>query len=111
MPFRRGRALARVDGRDPTGEGGLIVAMLALSDTMVEQLYVHPQRTGEGPGTLLVDLAKERRPDGLELWTFQANAGARRFYRRHGFVEVEWGDGTGNEQRQPDVRCVWRPEP
>ena len=34
-------------------------------------------------------LAKERRPGGLELYTFQVNDRARRFYERHGFV-VAW---------------------
>ena len=40
----------------------------------------------------------------VKLWTFQRNAGARRFYERNGFVAVEFGDGTGNEEREPDVR-------
>lgn len=92
-------------------DGGEIVAMLALSGTMLEQLYVHPRRTGEGIGSGLMAVAKERRPEGLELWTFQVNDGARRFYARHGFEEVEWTDGSDNEEREPDVRCVWRPLP
>ena len=36
--------------------------------------------------------------------TFARNAGARRFYERHGFVAVAFGDGTGNEEGEPDVR-------
>jgi hypothetical protein len=43
------------------------------------------------------------------LWTFQANAPARRFYERHGFGAVEFGDGSGNEEGEPDVRYVWEP--
>jgi hypothetical protein len=34
---------------------------------------------------------------------------ARRFYERHGFVAVEHTDGAGNEEREPDVRFLWRP--
>ncbi len=90
-------------------EGDDIVALLALSEEVVEQLYVRPGRTGEGIGGRLAELAKERRPGGLELWTFQVNDGARRFYAAHGFEEVEWTDGSGNEEGQPDVRFVWRP--
>jgi GNAT superfamily N-acetyltransferase len=87
------------------------VALLALSDTMVEQLYVTPGWIGRGLGTRLIDHAKARRPDGLDLYCFQVNERARRFYEHHGFVAVAFGDGSGNEERQPDVRYAWRPRP
>ena len=48
-------------------------------------------------------------PDGFSLWTFQKNEGARRFYERHGFDAVELTDGSGNMEREPDVRYAWRP--
>jgi hypothetical protein len=32
-----------------------------------------------------------------------ANAGARRFYERHGFSAIEFTDGSANEERCPDV--------
>jgi hypothetical protein len=54
----------------------------------------------------LLDLAKERRPGGLDLWTFQANAGARRSYERHGFAATSTTDGD-NEEAAPDVRYHW----
>ena len=92
-----------------TAPDGLVVAVMALDADMVEQLYVAPGWTGRGIGSRLLALAKERRPDGLELWTFQVNARARRFYERHGFVEVDRTDGGRNEERQPDVRYAWRP--
>jgi GNAT superfamily N-acetyltransferase len=88
-----------------------VVGMLALAPGWVEQLYVAPDRLGEGIGGRLVDRAKERQPAGLELWTFQVNARARRFYERHGFVAVEQTDGSGNQERQPDIRYEWRPRP
>jgi hypothetical protein len=56
----------------------------------------------------LIELAQRERPGGLELWTFQANQGARRFYERHGFEAIELTDGSGNEERTPDVRYAWR---
>jgi len=64
---------------------------------------------GRGLGDRFVALAKQRRPDGLELWTFQVNGPARRFYERHGFVAVERTDGRDNEEQEPDIRYVWRP--
>jgi chorismate mutase len=72
-------------------------------------LYVDPGHQGEGIGSVLVDLAKSLRPDGLRLWVFQSNLGARRLYARHGFVEVEETDGSTNEEQAPDVRMEWEP--
>lgn len=101
--------LAEVDGRP--------VALLALGaetpggPAALEHLYVAPELRGQGLGDELVTLAKQRRPAGLELWTFQTNGPARRFYARHGFVEVELTEGGGNEEREPDVRLVWVPAP
>jgi len=76
---------------------------------MVDQLYVAPGWTAHGIGSRLIGLAQSRRPNGLDLYTFQVNRGARRFYERHGFVEVASGDGSQNEERQPDVRYAWMP--
>ena len=45
--------------------------------------------------------------DQVQLWTFQSNAGARRFYERHGFVAVQTTDGD-NEEQAPDIRYLWR---
>ncbi len=84
------------------------VAMLLVSAGDVDQLYVDPHVVGQGIGSRLLDVAKELRPDGLELWTFQANDGARRFYERHGFEAVAMTDGD-NEEGAPDVRYRWAP--
>ena len=91
---------------DPA-DGGRVVALMALSPTMVEQLYVAPDWIGHGLGRRLLDLAKSRRPDGLELYCFQANGFARRFYEGHGFVPVAFGDGSRNMEHQPDVLYRW----
>lgn len=85
-----------------------VVAFCSLGPGWVDQLYVAPGHTGRGIGSRLLELAKERQPAGLQLWTFQVNGGARRFYERHGFRAVEMTDGAGNEERQPDVRYAWR---
>jgi GNAT superfamily N-acetyltransferase len=86
----------------------VVVGYIVLDGPLVVQLDVLPGRNGEGIGSTLIGRAKTRRPDGLELWTFQVNAGARRFYERHGFVPVETTDGSHNEEGQPDVRYRWR---
>ena len=62
----------------------------------------------EGIGTQLLDHAKQLQPDGLDLWAFRSNTGARRFYERHGFVAVAFTEGD-NEEGEPDVRYHWSP--
>jgi GNAT superfamily N-acetyltransferase len=91
-------------------EGGRVVALMALSDRKVEQLYVAPEWIGHSVGRRLIELAKGRRPAGLDLWCFQVNAGARRFYERNDFVPILFGDGSTNEERQPDILYRWRPD-
>ena len=91
---------------DPDGS---IVAFVTLDGDDLDQLYVRPDRFSRGIGSRLVELAKEHRPSGLGLYTFQVNTGARAFYERHGFTIDALGDGTGNEEHQPDVRYVWKP--
>lgn len=86
---------------------GAVMALLVLEGGWVDQLHVDPTLTGEGLGSRLIEVAKAEQPDGLDLWTFQANTGARRFYGRHGFVEVARTDGD-NEEGAPDIRFAWR---
>ena len=94
---------------DASLDGMPVVGMMAVGPGQLEQLYVAPDRLGVGIGRRFVDLAKERSPDGLSLWTFQVNARVRRFYERNAFVAVEFGDGSTNEEARPDVRYQWTP--
>lgn len=86
-----------------------VVGLMVLAGDLLSQLYLDPEWRGRGIGDRFVALAKERSPRGLTLWTFQVNKPAHRFYERHGFVETDRTDGSGNEEREPDVRYVWRP--
>lgn len=83
-----------------------IVAVLVLDGDRMDQLYIHPACTGWGIGSMLVAHAKDRRPSGLQLWTFETNTGARRFYERHGFLAVDRTAGD-NEEGAPDVLYRW----
>lgn len=80
--------------------------IIAFRDGWVEQLYVLPTVQGRGGGTELLDVAKSA-CERLELWTFQRNAPARRFYEARGFRLVEETDGARNEEREPDARYLW----
>lgn len=86
-----------------------VVGWMVVAPGELDQLYIAPDRLGEGFGRRLLEVAKERSPDGLSLYTFQVNDRARRFYERNGFVADWLGDGSANEEGQPDVRYVWRP--
>ncbi len=83
---------------------GEIVGVLVLDETWLDHLYVRPDRSREGIGSLLLSAAAALRPDGVDLWVFQSNIAARGFYERHGLVEVERTDGAGNEESAPDIR-------
>jgi ribosomal protein S18 acetylase RimI-like enzyme len=90
-------------------EAGAPVGFMALMPPdQLAHLYIDGRHTGEGLGSRLVALAQTRFPEGLQLWTFQSNEAAQRFYARHGFVAVESSDGD-NEEASPDVRMVWTP--
>jgi GNAT superfamily N-acetyltransferase len=102
----------------PTGrvivaiQDGVIVGMMALTDDeavgWIDQLYVHPRAVRCGIGTQLLESAKTALGSPIRLYTFQANVGARRFYERHGFRAMAFGDGTGNEEQCPDILYEWR---
>lgn len=83
------------------------IALMALTPTWIEHLQVHPEHTGRGLGTTLLEHAMQLQPTGLQLWVFESNVRAIAFYERHGFVTVERTDGAGNEERAPDARMVW----
>lgn len=86
-----------------------LVGFLALREPdELAHLYIAAPHTGQGLGGRFLDLARARLPQGLQLWAFQSNTGAVRFYERHGFVPVEWTEGD-NEEGEPDVRMVWTP--
>ncbi|MFI1796806.1 GNAT family N-acetyltransferase [Streptomyces sp. NPDC020379] len=86
---------------------GPLVGVMVLGEGRIDQLYLAPDRRGQGLGDRFVALAKRRHPTGLDLWTFQVNTPAHRFYERHGFTEADRTDGGANEEGEPDIRYVW----
>ena len=84
-----------------------IVSFLARRDQEICHLYTRPDCLGRGAGTHLIEGAKTCRVGALELWCFQANVRARRFYEARGFRAVEFTDGARNEEKTPDMRYRW----
>jgi chorismate mutase len=87
--------------------GGVPVGYARIIESWLDDLYVRPDHAGRGVGALLLDLVKSLRPAGFALWVFESNVPARRFYERHGLVELEHTDGSANEERAPDLRMAW----
>jgi len=88
-------------------DGEVMTGVIAFHDDWIEQLYVLPDAQRRGAGTELLEVAKCA-SDRLQLWTFQRNFAARRFYEARGFVRVEETDGARNEEQEPDARYLWR---
>lgn len=86
---------------------GDLVGLLILEPGWLHSVYVRPDLTGLGIGTFLLDFVKGVRPDGFSLWVFESNEPARRFYRRHGLVEIRRTDGAHNDEHAPDVEMAW----
>lgn len=84
-----------------------LVGFAVITRDWLHSLYVGPQHQGRGIGQVLLELVKAQRPGGFGLWVFAANESARGFYRRHGLLELEHTDGSGNDEGAPDVRMVW----
>lgn len=84
-----------------------IVSFLARRGGEVRLLYTRPDRIGCGAGTVLIEDAKKSGVNSLELWCFQANARARRFYEARGFRAIRFTDGSENEEKTPDLRYRW----
>ncbi|ARN21825.1 hypothetical protein A4W93_19055 [Piscinibacter gummiphilus] len=82
---------------------GVLATSQADGVSWIDQLYLLPGFVGKGLGALLLrhGLVSLARP--VRLYSFQANAGARHFYERHGFCAVAFSDGSMNEERCPDV--------
>ena len=83
-----------------------LIGFAAAKDEWLDHLYIDPAWHGRGVGSTLLLAVQEGR-SRLDLWTFQQNAAARRFYEGRGFKPVEMTDGSGNDERVPDVRYRW----
>ena len=88
-------------------EDSHLAGFMALEPGWINQLYLHPDFFRQGLGSRLMAKAKAAQ-EQLELWAFQHNAPARRFYQNQGFRLAELTDGAGNEEGLPDLRLIWQ---
>jgi GNAT superfamily N-acetyltransferase len=83
-----------------------MVGMIAFREDWIDQLYVLPKEQRRGVGTELLQVAQNSF-GRLQLWTFQRNVPARRFYEARGFALIRETDGAGNEEKEPDALYLW----
>lgn len=92
-------------------ENGIIIGMMALSKThgigWIDQLYLLPNSTNRGTGTMLLNRAKNTLGSPIRLHTFQKNIQARHFYERNNFCIIAFSDGLNNEEHCPDILYEW----
>lgn len=83
-----------------------LIGFVAFTNDSVNHLYLFPKAQGRGTGTQLLNIAKKN-TDSLKLWTFQKNTSAQQFYLNRGFKIIKETEGSGNEEREPDVQMEW----
>jgi len=89
-----------------------VVGFTAWSDGWLNHLYVDPAHQRLRVGKTLLEAVitdREAAKTSFQLWTFQRNFAARRFYEVNGLTPVEFTAGTTNEEREPDIRYAWSP--
>lgn len=84
-----------------------IVGFASRDGVWLANIYVKPGWTGHGIGTqllrsMLVNAASST--PVLRVCTFARNERARRFFENRGFQAVGTGDGSANEEHEPDLR-------
>jgi GNAT superfamily N-acetyltransferase len=87
-------------------DDAVLAALVAFREGWIDQLYVLPAYQGRGVGTDLLRVA-QKSSARLQLWTFQRNARARRFYEARSFVRVRETDGARNDEQEPDALYLW----
>lgn len=94
-----GEAMAALLAGDPAAAVALVTFRPGLWDpgpvALLEELYVRPALRGRGIGTALLDaalaVAAARGAGEMQINVDEGDAGARRFYERHGFRSTEEG--------------------
>ena len=64
------------------------VGIVTVCGSLIEDLYVLPDRQNMGYGTRLLQCAIEKCAAAPTLWALENNDGAMRLYRRMGFIET-----------------------
>ena len=72
------------------------IGIVSVTGSLIEDLYVLPERQNQGYGTKLLQFAIQKCKGTPTLWILENNTNAERLYRRMGFKE------TGNIHAVPN---------
>ena len=90
-------------------EDDRLIGFTLARDGWLNHLYVAPEWRGRGVGSDLLSRVLAETTGAVDLWAFARNDPALAFYARHGFEVVERTDGSGNEEKEPDLRMRRNP--
>ena len=91
-------------------EKDAILGFIGQDNEEICALYVARIMRGKGIGKAFLEEAKQDK-QRLELWKFQFNQQAKKFYMREGFKKVEHTDGQRNKEKLPDIKFPWTKVP
>lgn len=91
------QALKHVEVWVEKDDSGVPLGFIGLDASMVEMLFVDPDRHGQGIGTRLLRYAEQLKGSRLRVDVNEQNDGAYAFYQRYGFVRTGRSelDGSG----------------
>jgi GNAT superfamily N-acetyltransferase len=107
MPGSSAIGCSRMQG--VVAEAETIDGFIAFRAGWIDHLYVRPQCQRGGIGTALFAV-RCRKAHCCGFGCCQRNTAAIAFYLARGFREIERTDGSGNEEREPDILMEWRAE-
>ncbi|GIO55004.1 GNAT family N-acetyltransferase [Paenibacillus cineris] len=91
------QALKHVEVWVEKDDSGVPLGFIGLDGSMVEMLFVDPDRHGQGIGTRLLRYAEQLKGSRLRVDVNEQNDGAYAFYQRYGFIRTGRSelDGSG----------------
>ncbi len=78
--MNKGTKFFMLEDEDPVG-------VVSVTDSLIEDLYVLPEKQNMGYGTQLLQFAVSQCPDTPSLWILENNVNAERLYCRMGFTK------------------------
>ena len=87
---------------------GELLGYALFTERWLDHLFLRPDVTGQGIGTVLLDLVKSLRPDGFCLWVFESNTRRPPLLR----AATAWSSSSAptaraTRSRSPDVKMAW----
>lgn len=89
-------------------DSGVSLGFIGLDGSMVEMLFVDPDRHGQGIGTRLLRYAEQLKGSRLRVDVNEQNERAYAFYRRYGFIRTGRSELDGSGRPFPLLHLEWR---